>query len=55
MHARADPDADRADVPQELHRARVCLLLHQHGWSPQIPARRVVQRDDEAVATWVSV
>ncbi|MFB7292265.1 winged helix-turn-helix domain-containing protein [Actinacidiphila glaucinigra] len=31
----------------------VCLLLHRHGWSPQIPARRAVQRDDEAVATWV--
>ncbi|MFI8186491.1 winged helix-turn-helix domain-containing protein [Actinacidiphila glaucinigra] len=31
----------------------VCLLLHRHGWSPQVPARRAVQRDDEAVATWV--
>lgn len=31
----------------------VCLLLHRHGWSPQVPARRAVQRDDKAVATWV--
>ncbi|MEU4094809.1 winged helix-turn-helix domain-containing protein [Streptomyces sp. NPDC026673] len=31
----------------------VCLLLHRHGWSPQVPDRRAVQCHDEAVATWV--
>ncbi|WP_455770669.1 helix-turn-helix domain-containing protein [Streptomyces antibioticus] len=31
----------------------VCLLLHRHGWSPQVPARKAVQRDDRTVATWV--
>lgn len=31
----------------------VCLSLRRHGWSPQVPARRAVQRDDEAVAMWV--
>ena len=31
----------------------VCLLLHRHGWSSQVPARRATQRDDETVATRV--
>jgi putative transposase len=28
-------------------------LLHRAGWSPQVPARRAVERDDQAVTTWV--
>nr|WP_189281951.1 winged helix-turn-helix domain-containing protein [Streptomyces atratus] len=28
-------------------------LLVRNGWSCQVPARRVVERDDEAVAGWV--
>ncbi|MEU4999880.1 winged helix-turn-helix domain-containing protein [Streptomyces sp. NPDC021622] len=28
-------------------------LLMRHGFSCQIPARRAVERDDEAIASWV--
>ncbi|MFI5680115.1 winged helix-turn-helix domain-containing protein [Streptomyces cellulosae] len=31
----------------------VAALLKRHGWSCQIPARRAVERDEEAVAGWV--
>lgn len=31
----------------------VGYLLHRIGWSPQMPARRGVRRDDEVIATWV--
>ena len=31
----------------------VAGLLHRHGWSVQIPARRAVERDVDAVAGWV--
>lgn len=31
----------------------VSLLMHRHGWSRQVPARRAVERDDAAVAVWV--
>lgn len=31
----------------------VHLLLRRHGWSRQVPARRAVERDDQAVAGWV--
>lgn len=31
----------------------VAALLHRHGWSHQVPARRALERDDEAVAAWV--
>ncbi|MEU6996694.1 winged helix-turn-helix domain-containing protein [Nonomuraea sp. NPDC046570] len=27
-------------------------LLHRHGWSVQVPARRAVERDEEAIAAW---
>ncbi|NJP96642.1 helix-turn-helix domain-containing protein [Nonomuraea sp. FMUSA5-5] len=27
-------------------------LLHRHGWSVQVPARRAIERDEEAVAVW---
>jgi transposase len=27
-------------------------LLHRIGWSPQMPVRRAVERDEDAVATW---
>ncbi|MCK2213356.1 winged helix-turn-helix domain-containing protein [Actinomadura sp. ATCC 31491] len=27
-------------------------LLHRHGWSVQVPARRAMERDEEAVALW---
>lgn len=31
----------------------VAALLHRHGWSHQVPARRAVERDDDAVAVWI--
>jgi transposase len=30
----------------------VALLLHRMGWTPQMPAHRAAERDDDAVATW---
>jgi transposase len=30
----------------------VAALLHRHGWSHQVPARRALERDDDAVAVW---
>ena len=30
----------------------VAALLHRHGWSHQVPARRAMERDDDAAATW---
>jgi len=31
----------------------VSYLLHRIGWSPQVPIHRAVERDEEAIATWV--
>jgi putative transposase len=31
----------------------VSLLLHRMGFSPQVPVHRAVERDEEAVTTWV--
>jgi len=31
----------------------ISVLLHRLGWSPQISAHRPIERDEEAVATWV--
>ncbi|WP_425465604.1 helix-turn-helix domain-containing protein [Nonomuraea turkmeniaca] len=31
----------------------ISYLLHQLGWSPQVPQRRAAERDEEAIATWV--
>ncbi|WP_374113113.1 MULTISPECIES: winged helix-turn-helix domain-containing protein [unclassified Streptomyces] len=30
----------------------VSHLLHRLGWSPQVPAHRAVERDEQAVAAW---
>ena len=27
-------------------------LLRRHGWSAQVPARRAIERDEEAIAVW---
>ncbi|WP_256220795.1 winged helix-turn-helix domain-containing protein [Streptomyces sp. CC53] len=32
----------------------VSYLLHRPGWSPQVPAHRAVERDEQAVARWRS-
>lgn len=29
------------------------LLLHRLGWTPQVSAHRAIERDQEAIATWV--
>ena len=35
------------------HPDHVCRLLHALGFSPQKPARRALERDEEAIANWV--
>lgn len=30
----------------------VSYLLHRIGWSPQVPARRAVERDEDAITAW---
>lgn len=30
----------------------VWKLLRRHGWSAQVPVRRAIERDDEAIAVW---
>jgi transposase len=35
------------------HPGHVWKVLHQMGWSRQRPARRAVERNDEAIARWV--
>ena len=34
-------------------RAGMSVLLRRNGWSVQVPRRRAVERDDDAVETWV--
>lgn len=31
----------------------ISLLLHRNGWTSQMPIRRAVERDDDAVRAWV--
>lgn len=33
----------------------VGYLLHRIGWTPQVPRRRAVERDEDAVAAWRAV
>ena len=35
------------------HPDHVCRLLHARGFSPQKPARRALERNEEAIANWV--
>ena len=35
------------------HVDHIGRLLHALGWSPQKPARRAVERDEEAIRGWV--
>jgi transposase len=46
-----------ADLIERLFHIRYTLrgvsyLLHRMGFSPQVPAHRAVERDEEAIATW---
>jgi transposase len=34
-------------------RAGMSVLLRRNGWTVQVPRRRAVERDEDAVATWV--
>jgi transposase len=36
------------------HPGHVWKILHQLGWSRQRPARRAIERNDEAIARWVA-
>lgn len=35
------------------HVDHVCRLLHAMNWSPQKPARKAVERDEEGIGQWV--
>jgi transposase len=37
----------------EYHVDHVGRLLHDLGWSPQLPARHAVERDEAAIQRWV--
>jgi transposase len=37
----------------QYHVDHVGRLLHDLGWSPQKPARRAIERDEEAIGRWV--
>ncbi|WP_408962687.1 winged helix-turn-helix domain-containing protein [Nonomuraea angiospora] len=39
-------------TPVEQKRRERGKLLHRHGWSVQVPARRALERDEEAIAAW---
>lgn len=30
----------------------VSYLLHRIGWTPQVPARRAIERDEDAITAW---
>lgn len=49
----ADQDPDRAPVHKSYTVQGVAALLKRHGWTCQVPARRALERDEEAVAGWV--
>ncbi len=42
-----------AETGVAFHPGHVWRLLGQMGWSRQRPARRALERDDEAIANWV--
>ena len=42
-----------AETGVAYHPGHVWRILRQMGWSRQRPARRAVERDDEAIAHWV--
>ncbi|WP_437107250.1 helix-turn-helix domain-containing protein [Streptomyces flaveolus] len=31
----------------------ITQMLHRHGFSHQVPARRAIERDEQVVASWV--
>ncbi|MFD5703814.1 winged helix-turn-helix domain-containing protein [Streptomyces lasiicapitis] len=38
---------------KSLTLSAIAQLLHRHGWSHQVPARRALERDEEAITGWV--
>ncbi|GCB47612.1 hypothetical protein SNL152K_4917 [Streptomyces sp. NL15-2K] len=53
MDAVTDQDPDRAPLPQEHGFVAIAQMLHRQGFSHQVPARRAVEGDEEAVSGWV--
>nr|WP_236654574.1 helix-turn-helix domain-containing protein [Streptacidiphilus anmyonensis] len=47
-----DQDADRRTLPRLLHGGGHLPAAEAHGWSWQQPARRAIERDDDAVEVW---
>ncbi|MFD4034225.1 winged helix-turn-helix domain-containing protein [Streptomyces sp. NPDC058637] len=52
MDAGPGEDADRAVFHVSYTVEGTWWLLKRHGWSWQQPARRAIERDDEAVELW---
>jgi transposase len=42
-----------AETGVVYHQSHVWRILRQMGWSRQRPARRAIERNDDAIATWV--
>lgn len=42
-----------AETGVSFHPGHVWRLLGQMGWSRQRPARKALERDDEAIANWI--
>ncbi|WP_374327598.1 winged helix-turn-helix domain-containing protein [Streptomyces sp. PSKA30] len=52
MDARPEQDVDRPRFHLACTIQGVRKLLVRNGWSCQVPARRAMERDDDAVAGW---
>ena len=37
----------------DYHVEHLGRLMHALGWSPQKPSRRAMERDEDAIATWI--
>ena len=42
----------RQEFGVRYHKDHVSRLLRQLRWTPQMPIRRAIQRDEEAIARW---
>ncbi|MFE2024456.1 winged helix-turn-helix domain-containing protein [Streptomyces hygroscopicus] len=39
--------------PTRFSPAQTWRILHQMGWTVQVPVRRAAERDEKAVTTWI--
>ena len=46
-----NPDGSEAELSGNGAREAI-LYLRRHGWTCQVPVRRAVERDEEAIAVW---